>query len=66
MATKKIVAKKAAPKKIAPKKAAVKKAVKATAKNTAKFEFPVAGIVVFRIALALILVGIAAYAVANQ
>ena len=71
MATKKIVAKKAAPKKIAPKKAAVKKAavkkaVKATAKNTAKFEFPVAGIVVFRIALALILVGVAAYAVANQ
>ena len=66
MATKKIVAKKAAPKKIAPKKAAVKKAVKATAKNTAKFEFPVAGIVVFRIALALILAGIAAYAVANQ
>lgn len=66
MATKKIVAKKAAPKKIAPKKSAVKKATKAAPKSVAKFKFPVAGIIVFRIALALVLVGIAAYAVANQ
>lgn len=66
MATKKIVAKKTAPKKVAPKKAAVKKAVKATAKSTANFEFPVAVIIAARVVLALVLVGIAAYAVANQ
>lgn len=65
MATKKILAKKAAPKKVAPKKVTPKKAGKPTVKGDGIAEFPRPVVIAARIALVLIVVGIALFAI-NQ